>query len=485
MAHKLKKFCKITRYIEQIDGELSQMISDLCLERLFVPRGVNGITFLYPKEESYRKEIIAAAYGSNPEKAIQMLESLIVLDHLPRPGDFVLKKDDIPNALRQRIEVASADVSSVKLTCGATLTPDPGFAPISTRENMAVYQIKGPQIPLNGPKATMKYASKRRSKNSKLGGYDKSEDISEFYKNIKETTLSDFKKFSNSTKPIIVTTSYLKYLLADEASGHDHLRELVHAGRLPPCPLACFFTALNPCGQPNNMLLSNFVTKFKDSEYVSVSKDNDALKEFQNILEVCYAKVDKKAVIEKEQTRREHQSTVVSMQQVPIKAMGPAIDAYTKYYGDSKDEVVSKYLKWHELIFITMRFIYDTADEIFKKQKAHYISEAFSQYELMANSPAASLVNLDVMKNKIDPAFTYSGPWLFIRSSLFLGGPLNPKMWNDEKLGVPDPGTFDDPTKLDSRELINMHAIMLAMYKEGVPAPLTLGGMREMMGGME
>lgn len=163
---KTKKFCKITRYIEQIDGELSQMISDLCLDRLFIPRGINGITFLYPKEKSYRRDIINSAYSDNPEKAIQMLESLIILDYLPRPGDFVLKKDDIPNSLRQKIEVTSADSSSVKLTCGSILKLDPRFAPIGRGENVAVYHLTGNQIPLNGEKASMKYASKRRGQKS-------------------------------------------------------------------------------------------------------------------------------------------------------------------------------------------------------------------------------------------------------------------------------------------------------------------------------
>lgn len=483
MARALKKFCKIPRYIEQIDGEFAKMISDLCLERLFIPRGSNGITFLYPKDDDYRKEIITAAYSNHPEKAIQMVESLIILDYLPRPGDFIRKKDDIPNALRQRIEIASADASSVKLTCGATLHSDTDFAPISTRENMAVYHITNARVPLNGPKATMKYSAQKKNRNAAAAaggqGPASADAARSLYEEIKAHTLEELKHLKPTSKALNVITSYLKFLLSKHPA---HLSELVHAGRVPPCPLACFFTALNLLDE--DVHVTNFVEEHRKSGYNHMSKNEDALVEFQALVKECYKKAGEASDMhEDEDTRLRLQKECASVQ-VPTQALAPALEAYAKYYKNKGNEV-AKHLRWHELIFMTMRFIYDSNDEQTGVQKALYIKQAFDQYELVVKGSEPTLINPKLLKNRMDPALMYSGPWMLILSSLFLGGPMDPESWTSEHLGSSDPDAFNSPQNLDEKSMINMHAIMANMYKSGIPAMLTLGGMKDMMFGLE
>jgi hypothetical protein len=175
MPTKLKRFCRITKFLEQHDKELYQTIDDLCLFNLFRSRG-NGITFLHPSDKAFRKKIIDSAYSDSPEKAIDMIRSLVLMDYLPSPKDFESKKDDIPNALRKRLEVASADAKTVTLKSGHKLTVESKFAPIRSNDPSAVYILSGPgPLPLTGPSANMKYAQKKAPDGefSGGGGHDK------------------------------------------------------------------------------------------------------------------------------------------------------------------------------------------------------------------------------------------------------------------------------------------------------------------------
>jgi hypothetical protein len=163
-AKKLKKFCRITKFLEQTDKDLYQAMDDLCLFGLFRIRG-RGITFLYPTDKAYRKKIIDMAYSNTPEKAVDMLRVLVLYDYLPEPTDFKNKKDDIPNAMNLKLKVDSADSKEVKLESGHKLVKDKTFATLREGEPVAVYQLSGKgELPTTGTKATMKYNNTRNGK---------------------------------------------------------------------------------------------------------------------------------------------------------------------------------------------------------------------------------------------------------------------------------------------------------------------------------
>jgi len=171
MAPKtVKKYCHILQYIEQVDPELHAAIGNLCMARAFSPRrGLGGVTFLRPDAKSdVRKLIITETYGDNAEKAVDALRSLILLDCFKSASDWNSKKSDIPNALRQKVELKSADEKEVKLACGAVLKKDPKFTPRSDRDNLSVYVLSGASIPLNGKESTLEHS--RKSKEKKVGG---------------------------------------------------------------------------------------------------------------------------------------------------------------------------------------------------------------------------------------------------------------------------------------------------------------------------
>jgi len=157
-TRNLKKFCRLTRYIEQIDPQLYNAIDDLCIGHYFKPsKESSGVTFLYPVEKAYRQRIINAAYSTDPDIAVNMLKSLIIRGFYESTEDF---NEDVINLLNQRIEVQDVTESQVKLTNGLTLKKDNKFIPMSYRENMAVFELHGKgEIPLNG-----EVSSSRKSK---------------------------------------------------------------------------------------------------------------------------------------------------------------------------------------------------------------------------------------------------------------------------------------------------------------------------------
>jgi hypothetical protein len=254
-------------------------------------------------------------------------------------------------------------------------------------------------------------------------------------------------------------------------------------GRVPPCPLACFFTAVDPLS--GDLHVTNFIDAHSKTNYESLSRSDDALTEFQNLVKECYEKAGPDSDLHgDEKLRRELQNNCIS--NIPSKALEQMISAYKEYYHDPNAD--KKYLPWHELIFITLRFIYDAMDES-GAEAAHCIEEAWNEYKRVQEGGGARLVDPEIFKRGCkDPAYIYSGPGLFIASSFALGGPMGWRGakggWDDEELGSADADAFQNPQAVDGG-LVNAHAITSSMYREGHPAKLTLGGMKAMIAKME
>lgn len=157
-SRKPKKFCRLTKFLEITDKDLYQVMDDLCLFSLFRTRGTRGITFLYPTDKAYRKKIMDMAYSNTPEKAVDMIKALVLMDYLPSPTDFKNKIDDIPNSLRKKLDVESADAKSVQLKGGLKLVLDDSFVPMRSDDHVAVYKLSGKgMLPTSGSSASMKY----------------------------------------------------------------------------------------------------------------------------------------------------------------------------------------------------------------------------------------------------------------------------------------------------------------------------------------
>jgi hypothetical protein len=143
----VQKFCSLSKYIENKDKALFQAIADLCMTSILRPdRGTTGITFLYPTDKKYVQKIINAAYSASPEEAINIIKSLVLHNHYPTLKSFGEK---VVNRLNQKIDVKNITEKEVILIDKIKVVPDKKFIPLG-RENVAVYELSGGEIPLNG-----------------------------------------------------------------------------------------------------------------------------------------------------------------------------------------------------------------------------------------------------------------------------------------------------------------------------------------------
>jgi hypothetical protein len=169
MSKGVSKHCSILNYIRHNDEALFELVQDLCIGKIFMPRkGSPGITFLHPSGDLLKK-IQTMAAGDEPEKAIESIQSLVLLDNLPSIQDFEDKKSDIPTYLRKKLPVKSVESKKVVLSNGAEITLDTNFQSRNDRSNISVYNISGALVPTDGPAADF---SNAKIKSVKKGGAD-------------------------------------------------------------------------------------------------------------------------------------------------------------------------------------------------------------------------------------------------------------------------------------------------------------------------
>lgn len=166
------KFCRLLRYIIELDRDFVTAVEDTCQGYLFKPaRGSTGVTFLYPVDKAYRKKIIDGTFTADPETSIEMIKSLVIIGYYPSTADF---NGGVINALHQKIEITSADDKTATLANGLTITKDTKFIPMGSRENMAVYKLEGKgMIPLDGESVEVEAKKPKRISGGFHPGYGK------------------------------------------------------------------------------------------------------------------------------------------------------------------------------------------------------------------------------------------------------------------------------------------------------------------------
>lgn len=168
MSKGVSKQCSILNYLRKADEDLHELLQDLCIGKMLIPRkGSPGITFLRP-DKVLLKEIQSMAAGDEPEAAIEALQSLVLLDSLSNVKEFDDKKSDIPTYLRKKLPVVSVDGKKIVLKNGAEIVPDKDFQARSDRGNINVYVISKALVPTDGPDADFSNAKAK----AKKGGAD-------------------------------------------------------------------------------------------------------------------------------------------------------------------------------------------------------------------------------------------------------------------------------------------------------------------------
>ena len=142
MAKQLKRFCKITQYIEKTDTKLYEIFDDLCVWGQFrTRRGHAGVTFIWPSKETI-SELDKVRYTEDIMKGYDTVMAHIVTDYLPTAAAWNSKKSDIPTQLNKKLEVKEVKGSKVILADGAELELDPKFKSFQRGEpTQAVWRV--------------------------------------------------------------------------------------------------------------------------------------------------------------------------------------------------------------------------------------------------------------------------------------------------------------------------------------------------------
>jgi hypothetical protein len=142
MAKQLKKFCRITKYIEKTDPKLYEILDDLCVMGAFRPRrGHNGTTFIWPSKDTIAK-LDKMRYTEDIDKGCDIVLAHIVHDFLPNAAAWNAKKSDIPNGSNRKLEVKAVTGSKVTLVDGAELEHDDKFKTFRPEgQTQAVWRI--------------------------------------------------------------------------------------------------------------------------------------------------------------------------------------------------------------------------------------------------------------------------------------------------------------------------------------------------------
>lgn len=145
----LKKFCSLLTYIEHKNRDLYDTIQDLCLSSIFNTRRGRSVTFLMPDpNSSFHTKIVNAAYGQDPNVAIDLIKACTIPLHLKSLDDFS-KADGgkLPNELKQELEIATPNSKQVILKNGdAAIIADTSFLPLYDTSRFGVFIIKSGKV---------------------------------------------------------------------------------------------------------------------------------------------------------------------------------------------------------------------------------------------------------------------------------------------------------------------------------------------------
>lgn len=298
---------KIIKFLEDNHSTLYTIIKDLGLSRALIPRKNGGITFIVP-HKNLLKSIYDFAYNDEESRAVEIINSLIILDCLDTVADWDRKRSDIPNKLKQKIAIDRVNTHGVKLKNGAIIKPSK-FVATKDRNNLSVWNLISGEIGSDGKPTDFKYNSKKTS-NSKYV----SNGVERRRAELAHSLESAFDKTRNTEKYLIYMSTLLQILKDEDRGLYNKIRPMIDAS-----PVVSFYILVEPYKGDNGMeylipgfiiqkcktkfpnALSNWKSHFKLSdsdeakdavaEALNCVEHDDAKKQIKNI-KVEYAKFD-------------------------------------------------------------------------------------------------------------------------------------------------------------------------------------------------
>jgi hypothetical protein len=167
MATETKKTNVILKYIKKTNRDLYDIIEDLCIGKIFIPRKTSpGITFLRPGKEVTAK-LKEMANEERNDELVESIQSLVLLDDIATIREFYDKKSDIPTYLRKKLAIASVESTKVILTNGAEITTDKEFKTTDDQPNLNVFMLNKGLVPLDTDDATFEHIKNKANRSKK------------------------------------------------------------------------------------------------------------------------------------------------------------------------------------------------------------------------------------------------------------------------------------------------------------------------------
>ena len=260
----VSKYCSILNYLRHVDSDLYDLLQDLCLVKILIPnKKGRGLTFLRPDSTLFNK-IKSLAQGDNPEEAVEALQSMVLLDNLPKLDAFHGK--GIPTYLKNKLPVKSVESSKVILSNGAEIERDPDFSSRKDIGNISVYILSKELVPVTGEVVDVK--SYNKAKKEKKGGAD----LSGGKKQLFQRVVRDFCNPSyGDTAMELLVALYGWATKCPYVQGHPDVPKLVQAieAKASFDTLATLAIIMRPYGNSpylSDELFSLFVAKYPQGD---------------------------------------------------------------------------------------------------------------------------------------------------------------------------------------------------------------------------
>jgi hypothetical protein len=224
----------IANYLESLDKDLYQSFDDLDIFNLINYK--KGLTFLYPTSNKIKKKIIKLAYSNSPEKAIDIIKSLFLLDYLPKITSF--KKNIIANSMFKKLIIKEITKDKVIFNDASELEVDEKFNELG--KNVNVYRLLGDSEPLYGDDINIK-----NLKNN--------DDIKSDLKKITKILERHYVKGNKYVYYIAMAYVYKQSL---DLNFHKYIYE-----NLCAIEMASFYNILNPYGNSTDKPSSNITSE--------------------------------------------------------------------------------------------------------------------------------------------------------------------------------------------------------------------------------
>jgi hypothetical protein len=303
MVQKMKKFCKISKYLEIHDKQMFQVFDDLCLFPLLRVRN-RGVTFLRPVNKEFRTQIINATYSQSPETAVDIIKTLILYDFLLDAKSSMGRT--IPNASKFKLEIEKIDGKKLILKSKHVIEPDNAFKTLRHGDLAAVWTLSGTGgLPLSGKSVSMDDSDRKVSGGAML----LRETLGKFVENT----------YQKGEKKIYRATMACLYKYAATSETEATCKLIVDT--MCATARASFYVIVEPYA--DKKLYNVFDELINKTLLVK-----DAYPESVNIFDMSYEKV-RNALIKKVYPTRKNRNTLVAANDVSRKNILSVINQHT------------------------------------------------------------------------------------------------------------------------------------------------------------